>query len=404
MKQVDVLVVGGGPSGAVAARRAAETGARVLLVDQGDGESATVRCTGLVSPRTQETLGFSQTCVLREIRRARIHAPGGRTLEIDARTTKGLVLDRAALGHELFEKAVEAGVEIRCPARAVGAGGGNVRVEAEGSTESIEACVVIGADGPRSSVASWFGLARPAQFLRASQAVVEGEGPQADGVEVFLGNDVAPGFFAWSVPAEEGRLRVGLAVGTQADPEPFLARLLAHRFPGRVLARGGGLVPIGAPDQTSGDGILLVGDAAGQAKPGSGGGIYTGSLCASLAGEIAGYAALTGQVTRQTLAEYDRRWRKALGAELLFGLSLHRARATLTDEAIDALAAAVDEASILEVVASEGDLDYPSQLARAFLRRRELWPRFAALLSPLLARPAPEWLDLLVVPERGPVL
>ncbi len=100
MKQVDVLVVGGGPSGAVAARRAAETGARVLLVDQGDGESATVRCTGLVSPRTQETLGFSQTCVLREIRRARIHAPGGRTLEIDARTTKGLVLDRAALGND----------------------------------------------------------------------------------------------------------------------------------------------------------------------------------------------------------------------------------------------------------------------------------------------------------------
>jgi len=404
LKRVDILVVGGGPAGAVAARRAAETGARVLLVDQEDGTSGDVRCTGLVSPRTREILGFTETSILREIRRARVYAPGGRVLEIASETTKGLVLDRAVLRRELFEKALEAGVEIRCPARAVGASGGSVRVEAGGGAESIEAPVVIGADGPRSSVASWFDLARPAQFLRASQAVVEGKGARPDGVEVFLGNQVAPGFFAWSVPAEEGRLRVGLAVAKETDPEPFLARLLARRFPGRVIARGGGLIPIGAPALTVGDGVLLVGDAAGQAKPSSGGGIYTGSLCASLAGEIAGYAALTGQVTCQTLEEYDRRWRKALGEELRFGLSLHQARTSLTDEAIDALVLALDEPSVLEVVALEGDLDYPSQLARAFLRRRELWPRFAALLAPLLSRPAPEWLDLLVVPERGPVL
>ena len=397
MRRYDVVVVGGGPAGAAAARGAAATGARVLLVDQEEERSEAVRCTGLVSPRTQELLGFSQKCVLREIRRGRLHAPGGRILDIAAGTTKGLVLDRAALRRELFSLAADAGVDVRCGARALARSEGSVRVETDGRAEDLAARVVVGADGPTSLVASWFGLARPSQFLRGSQAVVLGEAWASDGVEVFLGNEVAPGFFAWSVPAEEGRLRVGLAVAGGVDPEPFLARLLAERFPGEVVARGRGLIPIGAPEETVGDGVLLAGDAAGQAKPTSGGGIYTGSLCASMAGEIAGYAALAERVSRETLSEYDRRWRKAVGEELRFGLGLHRVRLSLSDPEIDALFAVLDEPSVLEVVALEGDLDYPSELVRAFVRRRDLWPRFAAALPALAPRPAEDWLRLLFV-------
>jgi geranylgeranyl reductase family protein len=403
MTRCDVLVVGAGPAGAVAARAAARAGARVLLVEQGDGTGDPARCTGLVSPRTQETLGFSDETVLREIRGGIVHSPGGRTVEIHAEGVKGLVLDRQRLRRELTDLAAAAGVEVRFRTRAAAASRGTVRLEASGKAENVSTRVTIGADGPRSAVGSWFSLAGPSQFLRASQAVVAGRPPAPDAVEVFLGSDVAPGFFAWSVPAEEGRLRVGLATATGNDPEPFLARLLARRFPGEALARAGGLIPIGPAPRTADDGVLLVGDAAGQAKPASGGGIYTGSVCAGIAGEIAGTAALAEMTSRETLGEYERRWQKAIGEELRFGGALHRARLALSDSEVDAALAAIDEESILQVIAGEGDLDYPSRLVRAFADRRDLWLRLAALLPVLTAsRSVEEWLDLLFVsPERA---
>ena len=398
MMRCDVLVVGAGPAGAVAARAAARAGARVLLVEQGDGTDDLARCTGLVSPRTQETLGFSDETVLREIRGGIVHSPGGRTVEIHGEGVKGLVLDRQRLRRELTDLAAAAGVEVRFRTRAAAASRGTVRLEASGKAENVSTRITIGADGARSRVRSWFSLAGPGQLLRASQAVVAGRPPAPDTVEVFLGSDVAPGFFAWSVPAEEGRLRVGLATATGNDPEPFLARLLARRFPGEALARAGGLIPIGPAPRTAGDGVLLVGDAAGQAKPASGGGIYTGSVCAGIAGEIAGTAALAEMTSRETLGEYERRWQKAIGEELRFGGALHRARLALSDSEVDAALAAIDEESILQVIAGEGDLDYPSRLVRAFADRRDLWPRLAALLPVLTAsRSVEEWLDLLFV-------
>lgn len=129
--------------------------------------------------------------------------------------------------------------------------------------------------------------------------------------------------------------------------------------------------------------MLLVGDAAGQVKPTSGGGIYTGGMCARIAGKIAGCAALAGQTTRQTLAEYERCWRSEIGGELRFGLAAHRVLAALSDSEIDAVLAAVDDPSIIQVIAEEGDIDHPSRLFRSFFSRQSLWPRILTLIPAL---------------------
>jgi geranylgeranyl reductase family protein len=404
MTDYDVLVVGGGPAGAVAARSAAAAGARVLLLEQEETTAERVRCTGLVSPRTLAQLGVPSTCVLREIRGGLLHAPGGKTVEIRAERPKALVLDRAKLHHELIDLASSAGVEVRAGTRAVAATRGAVRLEKNGRLTEVKVHIVIGADGPRSDVGRWFSLPEPEEFLGASQAVIAGRPRKDDEVEIFLGREVAPGFFGWSVPAEEGRLRVGLAAAPGTDTDALLDRLL-ERTPGEVLARGGGLIPIGPAPETAGDGVLLVGDAAGQAKPTSGGGIYTGSLCAKIAGEIAAFASLAERTTRETLAEYDRRWRGEIGEELRFGLAAHRALFSLSDREIDTGFAILNDPAILHLIAAEGDIDYPSRLGRAFLRRQDLWPR----LLPLLRAASPwknaeAWLGLLFAPhERGPL-
>ena len=382
MTAYDVVVVGGGPVGAVAARHAAEVGARVLLIEQGECTGEPARCTGLVSPPTLDLLGVSTASLLREIRGGILHAPGGETIELRANAVKAVVLDRGKLNRELIDSAIAVGSELRSRTRAVAADIGWVRIEHQGKVETVGAKVIIGADGPRSAVARWFSLPGPSQLLAASQAVVERRPRSPDGVEVFFGRDVAPGFFAWAVPAEEDHLRVGLAaLGT--DTQALLSPLLAQRFSGKTVAQIGGTIPIGTSANTVGDGVLLVGDAAGQVKPTSGGGIYIGGTCARIAGEIAGYAALAVETTRQTLAEYERRWQKQIGGELRFGLAARRVLTALSDRDIDSVFAVINEPSILQVISEEGDIDHPSRLIRFFLSHQSLWPRLLALIPAL---------------------
>ncbi len=395
MHGYDVVVVGGGPLGAVAARHAALTGARVLLIERGDGSGEPVRCAGLVSPRTLEILGASGSSTLREIRGGLIHAPGGRTIALRSETTKGVVLDRGRLNRELIALAAASGVEVQTETRAIAAHKGQLTIEHKKKKEKIDARVIIGADGPQSAIASWFSLAGPRSFLVASQVVIAAKLHMEDGVEIFFGKDIAPGFFAWAIPAEEGHLRVGLAClplqhrqaatpGT--DSNALLDRLLTQRFSGKVLARIGGVIPINPATSTVADGVLILGDAAGQVKPTSGGGLYTGGICAKIAGEIAGNAAQAEKATREALSVYEERWQEKIGKELRFGLAVRRLLSALTDEEIDVAFAAIDRPEILSLISCEGDIDYPSQLFRTLLAQKDLLSNILVLLPSLGGR------------------
>ena len=104
MKHYDVVVVGGGPAGALTAAHAARAGARVLLLER--TRRAPARCTGLVSPRAIELLQVPKSLILQEIRGVRVHSPEGRTLELSAQKPKGYVIDRAALDGLLLARSI----------------------------------------------------------------------------------------------------------------------------------------------------------------------------------------------------------------------------------------------------------------------------------------------------------
>ena len=381
MDRYDVIVIGGGPIGAVAAREAAKAGARTLLLEQRKEIKGPIACTGLVSPRTLATLGASSRSILREIRAVRAHSPRGRRLSLRSLEVKGVVIDRISLEEELLSSAGSAGVEVLLGTEGRVGEGGRVTLISRGGEKRVGAGVVIGADGPKSRVAAGSGLSPAAAPLPAAQAIVEGA-PTEEMVEVYFGWDLAPGFFAWAVPAEPDRSRVGLAVPPGENPQRFLDRLLTDRFPSnRVLSRASGFIPSRPVDRSIDDRLILVGDAAGQVKPLTGGGLYFGGLCAAIAGRVAAGAALSGRTDRAGLTKYEVRWRAALGTEIRFGLAGREALLPLDDDGIDEIFARLDDPELLTFIAETADIDRPSRLISTLVHRPWLWERVLPIIG-----------------------
>ena len=370
MGRFDVVVVGGGPAGALAGVAAAQAGAKVLLLER--ATRAPARCTGLVSPQAVELLSIPPSLIREKIRAARIHSPGGQMLELSSQRTKGYVIDRAGLDRLLLARAGEAGVEVRAGVAATGYAEGLVHT----TSGKVSCEVLIGADGPVSSVARWVGLSRPKELLVGLQAIVRAEIPREQ-VEVFLGRQVAPGFFAWAVPAGEGEVRVGLATQHGKVAGELLDRLLATRFPqAEVVAKVAGLIPIGPPPRTTAGRVLLVGDAAGQVKPTSGGGLYFGAVCAQLAGQLAAQGP-------SALQRYEESWRNAIGEELSFGLRARHVLKHLSDEDIDRAFSVLNDGKLLGFIAEQADIDRPSALLQKVLGKPALWGRLLPVVEAL---------------------
>ncbi len=375
MLPFDVVVVGGGPAGAVTARTAAERGARVLLLERRTRIVEPSACGGLVSLRTLAVLGASERSITRRVCRAALHAPGGATLALHATSDRAIVLDRSILELELLERARESGVEVRLGAEAIAWADGAIRFLTPSGEDAAQCSVLVGADGPESRVAAWAGLRHSAPCLRAAQAEID-VSPDVDVVGVYVGRQVAPGFFAWSIPAQPGRLRVGVAAPAPGDPVPLLDRLLATRFPeAPVAARIAAPIPL--PDVEAGivrGEILLVGDAAGHVKPLSGGGLYFGGLCARIAGRAAAEAARNPEGRGGVLRHYEETCRRLLGAETRFGATASAARNALEDQDWDSLIALLARSDLVALVEQHVDLDHLRSLAARLMSHPRLWP------------------------------
>ncbi len=369
MEAFDVVVVGGGPAGAVAARTAARGGARVLLLER--APSRPLRCTGLVSPRFVDHFQVPPRLILRAIRGVCIVPPQGQPVELVSSQAKGYVLDRVGLDRWLLAQAEEAGVKVQRGVKATGLAGQVVHT----SRGPVKFGFLIGADGPTSGVRRWAGFGEPSELLVGVQALVEGS-CAPDKVEVHLGQRVAPGFLAWVVPAEEGILRVGLATVDGRQAAQLLQKFLRHRFPGAsVVGWATGLIPLGPPQEVARGQVLLVGNAAAQVKPLTGGGLLWGMWAAQWAGQAV--------LQPNAACWYTRRWRGTLGQEVLFGLRARQVFRTLTDEQLEQLVSLLREPALARLLEKNFDLDFPARLVGTVLRRPTAWAQLARLLRTL---------------------
>jgi digeranylgeranylglycerophospholipid reductase len=331
-RQCDVVVVGAGPGGSTAARFAAERGLKVLLVEKRQEIGSPVRCAeGINGDMLSPFLPPDERWISARVSRSQIVTADTGEVRSFAGEETGYVLERRVFDGVLAEKAVEAGASILLKTAVQGLITENGVVKgvraADGHTEwEIEARIVIGADGVESKVGRWAGLdcvLRPRDSLVCAQYLLSGLDVDPECCLYYLGAHLAPGGYAWVFPKGERRANVGL--GVQADLAQASAREYLHRFIGQhpELERGSpvtliaGSVPVGiARGSMVTDGLMLVGDAARQADPLTGGGIANAMLAGRLSAEVAALAVEQGNSSAGALREYERRWQEARGLKM----------------------------------------------------------------------------------------
>lgn len=365
----DVVVIGAGPAGAMAAKYAVQNGAKTLIIEEHASIGSPVQCTGLISTKALSECEMGEgNFVLSRIKGAYLYAPNGEEALIRGKEIKAYVIDRKIFDRALVEKAVHKGADILMKTRFVGLDNGKISVISNGKMKEISGNIIIGADGIQSGVGRSTGLPRCEKYISGIQFEAPYIPKDQEYVEIFTGNEIAPGFFSWAVPFS-GMARIGLARVPGLPARHYLEKLLHHpvissRYKGSRTEFVVGGIPLGPPKKTVSGKVLLVGDAAGQVKPTSGGGIYMGAKCAKIAGEVAAKASRK----ECALFEYENRWRKAIGRELEIGMMIHRSIGKLSDENLNEFITFLNKPEIRDMITEYGDMDHPSVLIQKLIK------------------------------------
>lgn len=323
-QRVDILIVGAGPAGCAAARVAAAEGARVLLVERQAILGVPVQCAEYVPAQIVGHVALPERCIAQRIRTLCTHLPDGEVVETPA---AGYVLDRALFDKALAVAASRAGAEIWTGAYAsrftLHASHLAVEVKRGARMGVVECRVLIGADGPRSTVGRWIGQVN-AGFIDAVQVEVVLPAPQ-ESTHVYF-DPVYRGGYGWLFPkGETANVGVGVSRRMGGDPQEALGHLLERLgiARGAIVGRTAGPVPSGGPVASIRVGhVLLAGDAAGHTHPVTGAGIFAAVVGGTLAGEAAAQAVKSDDLT--ALDRYEREWEAFMGSPLRHALDKRR--------------------------------------------------------------------------------
>ena len=360
MPDVDVLVVGAGPAGAVAARQAKQAAPEldVVLLERDRAVGAPVRCAEGVGDAGLREFANPDGAdwVSRRITDVILEAPDD-TQVVLANSGVGWILDRTRFDAFLAAQAAAEGaaVLVGAEATAMARNGGDrwhVRVKQRGTEEVYRARVVIGADGVETMVGRWAGLDTrvPARDMEScAQYVLQGIDFNPDAIYLQFSTAIAPGGYAWIFPKGVGVANVGLGlVALKTDgrnAREYLDAWIARRFPtgARTGYTVGGVIVHTTIKKTYTDGVLIAGDAAHMINPLSGGGINNAMKAGRLAGCTAAAAIREGDTSERRLAAYHKAWMDLLGEDHLKYYRLKQGLEHMDDAFLNSLARSVNK-------------------------------------------------------------
>lgn len=381
----DILIVGAGPSGLRAARRLAESGLEVRVLEKKAAVGRDVVCTGIVGWDSFNRFGLDASAVVGDMKTVRMISPAGTSILYEHPASFAAVVDRELFDNALAREARAAGAEIETGVRVDDVRVASGRIEAAARTGRGDEAVygarlLVLAGGVDHGLQKRLGLGYAREYLHGAQ--VEMDAPHDDITTLRVGREAAPGGFAWTVPAGTGKVRVGLVSRRACRPE--LERLIdrtvgagaARPEPGAIRTRP---IAQGLFERTCGDRVIAIGEAAGQVKTTTGGGIAYGLLGAEIASEVVAGCFRRGSCGAADLAPYEDRWRKALRHEIVFGRRARLVCSRLSDAQVESLFRLARTDGIIPIIRTVADFDRHSGLLLALAGRLSIMKSFRYL-------------------------
>ncbi|MDI6891217.1 MAG: NAD(P)/FAD-dependent oxidoreductase [Thermodesulfovibrionales bacterium] len=375
----DAVVIGAGPIGCYTAYQLAREGFDVLVLEKNGSFTHPPACTGIIGVEAFERFNLPEDSILSSIRDILFFSPSGLALTFCPGSTQAFVVDRIKFDRRLRELALKNGASIRLgtSCKEIQIKDTHVEIGVSGTEENIKAKAVVIASGFNRRLSENLGLGNTSDYIQGVQTEVKVEGVKE--TRVYVGNDIAPGSFAWVVGLENGRARIGLT--TKHNASIFLRRFLENPLlRGKIKEKGAilyKLIPIGSLKRTYSDRMLVVGEAAGLVKTTTHGGIYYGLISSQLAVETLKEAFRRGDFGSRIMKRYEGRWRERLGAEIKTGYRLRRFFSHLRDEQIDKFFKIAMNDGVMDIVYQKVRFDWHGNLIFSLVRHSPIKKYFS---------------------------
>ena len=349
----DVVVVGGGPAGSMAAWEAAKGGVSVCMLEKDRDIGYPVRCGEAAGESgLRQFVEIEDSWIAEKITSVKLVSPNLTSVDIDFAAETGYILNRRIFDYDLSRYAANAGAEVYTKAYVKNVLANNGEIDGVvldylGEEKRIQAKIVVGADGLTSRVGRWAGLktlVRMKDMESAVQYSVANVDIEPNKMIMYVGMNHAPGGYIWVFPKGKKFANIGIGISGKyskhKSAQKYLDEFMEREYPdAAILTTMCGGVPCAKPmEKPVADGIMLVGDAAHQINPMTGGGIVAGMKGGWIAGQVAAEAIKKNDYSEDSLLEYPKRMRKDFGKNHERFYKIKEVTEKLTNEELDSIA------------------------------------------------------------------
>ena len=376
----DVTIIGAGPIGSTLAYELAKSNIKVCLIDKKKVIGLPLQCAGIVNKRIVDYNQIPDELILNKVKGAHLHTKN-HSLTVSKDDYQALIIDRVAYDQYLYERAIENGVDSYLSSKAISIDDleGEVRFQNDSNEKTIKSKVIVGADGPLSMVSSNIG--NDFNHFYASQYLIRvDEIDDMSFVDLYAYGDLFPGFI-WSIPAYKNILRVGLFSNHDYKKQrEILDNFLRKEFKYsnyEVIERYKGKIPIyNRQMKLYKNRALLIGDAASQVKPTTGGGLLIGFEAVQMAKESIincldsqGFDDDDKEILQNAFEDYQKDFEKRFLNEFNIQFKVQKTLSTLSDDDLDYFFLKLKEKEADKLISEYGDMDNQSILVKEFLKR-----------------------------------